>query len=291
MNFSPSLFAKKFLNDPFGTLDELDLSYAGFQFNVLRNDEKLRKAIFETFFIWPLLAWILLGTDSTVDQLTNVIVYIPQWLMGNMTFNQLLAVYIKYYGLGTHWSAAVIYSACLIGVSKHLRDNLQIKNSLNLALTCGIVALSIATFEFFWQICYAIFQHQPWVLYLQFPQARILIQNSLFLLVGILVLVGLNWKAYTININWQSLLCITATLSFTLLWIFYGHLLPTTTLTVGQWTSSPTFPQTMYTIQTDPTIGIGQLYYVANNGIHLTNNLAKIFWTLSFYLVFKLKRK
>jgi len=59
----------------------------------------------------------------------------------------------------------------------------------------------------------------------------------------------------------------------------------------GLWTSSKFFPQTMYTIASKTWLGYGELYYVANDSIHLVNNLTKIFWTLTLYSIFKLKKK
>jgi hypothetical protein len=250
--------------------------------------------LFEIFFLIPLIAWVLLGADSTVDQVANMLLNIPDFLLQRINVNQLFQIYNSYYGLGTHWSAAVIYSLLFIGLSKHLHDKLDVKNSLNISLTTGFVGLSIASFEFYWQFSYAYFQNQWWVLHLQFPQARILMQNMLLAFAGILVLAGLNWKEYTLNIDKVTILAFLGTLGLCLLWWYYPF--PTTPLTVyiqgfGNWTSSTHFPQTMYTIQPSMTDAFGNMYHVNDLGVHLVNNLAKIMMTLSFYSLFKLKHK
>lgn len=293
---SPSSFFRQFLANPFETLDNLNLRYYGFQLNLLRSDEKLRKAIFEIFFVIPLLAWVLLGPDSTVDQVTSVILNIPPLLLGQINIAWLLNRYQYWYGLGTHWSASVIYSGLLLGTSKHLSEKLNIKNSLNLALTCGVVGLAIASFEFSWQGMYYIFQNQHWIFSLGWPQVRIIIQDALFGLVGLIVLAGLNYEKYKLNFEKKTFIFFVLTVAFTALWITYGLWFPTQQIAVnidgwGLWTSSKLFPQTMYTVPTKAWVPLGDLFYVPNDAIHLVNNLTKIFWTLTFYQVFKLKRK
>ena len=265
------------------------MHWKGFQLNILRDDEKLRKAIISIFLIPPLIAWLLLGADSTADQLAYFLFNIPNFLLGNIRLNRLFEIYNSYYGLGTHWSAAVIYSLLLIGISKYLRDKLEIKNSLNLALTTGFVGITIATFEFFWQISYYVFQNQHWILWFKLPQARILLQNILFLTPGLIILLGMNWKEYKLNVDKTTVLAFLATLILIFFWWYYPF--PTPQLTVGSWVSSPNFPQTMYTIQPNPNVAYGIMHHVEDAGVHLTNNLTKIFMTLTFYSLFKIKKR
>jgi len=281
------------LKEPFATLDNLNLNFHGFQINLLKNDEKLRKAILEIFVIPPLLFWALLGSDSTADQLACFIFNIPNCLLGKISLDELFQIYQSWYGLGTHWSAAVIYGLLLVGISKHLHENLGIRNSENLCMTCGYVGFSISVFEFFWQFSYAYFQNQWWVVAFQFPQARILIQNLLFASVGIIVLLhywALNFK---LNISKKTIITFLLTIGLILMWWYYPF--QTTQLTVEThhkiWISSPQFPQTMYTIEMRQGDSFGELFYVADEGVHLLNNLAKIFMTLFFYNLFKVKRR
>ena len=280
-------FFSSFLHYPFQTLDNLDLQYFGFQFNILKDDVKLRKALFQIFFLIPLIAWLLLGSDSTADQVANLLLNLPNFLLQKITFNQLLQIYQSWYGLGTHWSAAVIYSLLFIGLSKHLHEKLDIKNSQNLCLTTGFVALSIASFEWFWQLSYYFFQRQYWILWFKFPQARILLQNTLFVLVGLIVVLGLNYKLVKFNVDKLTIISFLATVGLILFWWYYPF--PVQHLTVGNWISSQNFPQTMYTIQPNPNVAYGILFHVEDMGVHLINNLCKIAMTLFYYSLFKIR--
>jgi len=290
----PLLFLKNFVNDPFETLDELDLSWCGFQFNLLRDDIKLRKAIFEIFFVIPLILWVLLGADSTVEQLTYFIFNFPNVVLQKITVAEWFQIYNSYYGLGTHWSASVIYSLLLIGISKHLREKLDVKNSANLALTTGFVGITIACFEFFWMSSYYLFQNQPWILSLQFPQFRIILQNVMFLAPGIIILLGFNWKEYKLNFNKITVITFLGTIALILFWWFYPFSTPQLTVPIegyGLWRSSPNFPQTMYTVQPSIKDASGIMYHIDDAGVHLLNNLTKIFMTLTFYNLFKIKSR
>jgi len=275
------------LHYPFQTLDNLDLQYFGFQFNILRDDVKLRKALFQIFFLIPLIAWVLLGSDSTADQVANLLLNIPSFVLGKINLTQLLQIYNSFYGLGMHWSASVIYSLFFIGISKYLNEKLNVKNSLNLSLTTGFTGLTIACFEFYWQFSYAYFQNQPWIIRFVFPQARILLQNILFATVGVIVLVGLNWREYKLNIDKLTVLSFLATIGLMFFWWYYPF--PVQHLTVGNWISSQRFPQTMYTISPYGSAGYGLMYHVEDAGVHLTNTLCKIAMSLFFYSLFKIK--
>lgn len=281
-------FLKKFKENPWETIDSVNLSFHGFQFNVLRNDVKLRKAVFDILFVVPALMWVCFGPDSTMDQVANTVINLPNFFLGVLSLEDLFKIFNSWYGLGTHWSAAVIYSLFFIGLSMHLRS-LNIKNSLNLGLTTGFTGITIASFEFYWQICFSVFQNQPWVLWFQYPQARILLQNFEFMLVGLFALLVVFRRGFTLNFNRYTTLCFLGAVFLMVFWIYYPF--ATNPLTVGDWTSSLNFPQTMYTIQMEPTQALGALFHVENPGVHLTNNLAKIMLTLTFYSLFKIKRR
>jgi len=299
---SPSFFQKivsivfRFFKDPFKTIDSIDLQWKGFQFNILRNDEKLCKVLLEIFVLIPLICWVLLGSDSTIDQVAWLLFNIPNLLMGSINFSQWISIYGNYYGLGTHWSASVIYGLLFVGVSRYLRQKMKTYNSENLALTTGFVGLAIGTFEFFWMGSYYFFQKQHWILSLNFPQFRIIFQNLLFLAPGIIILLGMNWKKYKLNLNRITILYFFTTLFFVLLW--YNYPFPTKQLTVyvegyGTWISSPNFPQTMFTIDMNLMDGlaVGKMFFIDNPGVHFVNNICKIFWTLTFYNLAKIKKK
>jgi hypothetical protein len=220
----------------------------------------------------------------------------PSFLLGKISFLEWANRFNTMYGLGTHWSASVIYSGLFIGISKHLHDKLEIENSLNLSITTGVVGLAIGTFEFYWIGSFFLFQNQPWILSFKFPQLRILLQNALFILVGLVMVSGINYESFKLKLNWKTLILVVITIGFAVLWWNYGVLFPVQQISVPiengtVWTSSPCFPQTMYTIQTDPNVAAGDLFHVENPAVHLVNNLTKIFWTLSFYSLFSIEER
>jgi len=285
-----------FFHDPFGTIDSIDLNVKGFQFNILRDDQQLCKALLEIFVLVPLLCWVLLGADSTIDQVAWLLYHLPSVITGSITVHQWLNIYGSYYGLGTHWSASVIYGLLLIGVSRYLWKHHNVVNSFNLAITTGFVGLAISSFEFFWMISYYVFQNQPWILSFQPPQFRIIRQGFIFLLPALVVLFGLNWKDYTLNFNKRTLFLFLSTIFFVILWINYPF--PVEPLSVeivgyGTWTSSPQFPQTMYTIDMDVTdsMAVGEMFHIDNPAVHFVNNMCKIFWTLTIYNLAKIKKR
>jgi hypothetical protein len=300
---------KQFIANPFSTLDSLDLNIKGFQINVLKDDLKLRKALFDTFFMLPLVAWVLLGSDSTIDQVAWLLYSFPSLVLGKITFSEWVSVFWKYYGLGTHWSASVIYSALFIGLSKHLRERLWIINSENLCITCGFVGLTISAFEFFWMGSYYIFQDQHWILSFYMPQFNLILQKVLFSLPAFVVAIGLYLgydeqtkktflrNDYSFNFDKYTVLFGFSALALILLWWNYGLFFPVQQLSVetsgGLWTSSPHFTQTMYTIDMNPLdkISVGEIFYVQNDAVHLLNNLTKISMTLFFYSLFKIRKR
>jgi len=284
------------LSEPFKTIDSINLQFKGFQFNILKDDEKLCKALLSIFVLIPLLCWVLLGADSTIDQIAWLIFNIPELLLGNITFYQWSSIYAQYYGLGTHWSASVIYGLLFVGVSKFFREKIKVFNSENLALTTGFVGLAIGTFEFFWMGSYYFFQKQSWILALQFPQLRIILQNILFISVGLIPILGLNYKKYSLNFDRRTIIFFCATFFFVFLWYNYPFSLEQLSVEVkgyGTWISSSNFPQTMFTIDLDITdnIAVGEMFFVDSPGVHFVNNMCKIFWTLTIYNLALIKER
>lgn len=289
-------FFIRFISDPFTTIDSISLQVKGFQLNILRDDKKLCKALLEIFVLIPLICWILLGSDSTIDQVAWLLFNIPNLITGKINFSQWSSIYANYYGLGTHWSASVIYGLMFVGVSKFFREKIKVKNSENLALTTGFVGLAIGSFEFFWMSSYYFFQKQSWILTLQFPQMKIILQNILFTSVGLIPILGLNYKKYSLNLNRRTLLFLCSTIFFVLLWYNYPFQLQQLSVEVegyGTWVSSPNFPQTMYTIDLNVTDqkAVGEMFFVDSPGVHFVNNMCKIFWTLTIYNLAQLKIK
>lgn len=260
----------------------------------MRNDQKLcDKFILPALVLLPLILWVFLGSDSTAEQVAFFLWNLPKFVLGKITFPEWIAYYSNYYGLGTHWSASVIYGLLFVGVSKYLREKTNTVNSENLAVTIGFVGLAIATFEFFWMGSYYIFQNQHWILSLRYPQLRIIMQNVLFASPGIIAIPGM-WKKYKLNLEWKTWICLFITVGLVLLWWYYPF--PTQQLSVpvigyGTWVSSSNFPQTMYTIDMDISdkIAVGDMFHIEAPDVHLLNNLTKVFWTLTFYSLSKIK--
>lgn len=292
---SPS-FIQRFLKDPFGTIDSVNLEWRWFQLNILRDDLKLRKFMLGTVVLIPLLCWVLLGADSTAEQVAFFVWNLPKFVLGRITFTQWISMYSDYYGLGTHWSAAVIYGLLFVGLSKYFREKRDTINSENIALTVGFVGLAIASFELFWMISFYAFQGQTWILSLRFPQFRIILQNVVFALPGLVIISGMDWKKNVLNLELKTWLYLGVTVGLVLLW--WNYPFPVQQLSVpveggGVWTSSPRFPQTMYTIDVNVTdeVAVGEMYHVEAPEIHLLNNLTKIFWTLTFYSLGQIKKR
>lgn len=287
------LFFKKFLKNPYRTIDKTDLSFHGFQFNILRNDVKLRKAIFEVAVLFPLLMWCLCGSDSTAEQIAWVLYNLPGYILGHHNLQYLFEVYTSYYGIGTHWSAAVIYGLMFCGLSYHLRHKLKAKNSLNICLSVGLVGLSIGVFEYCWMFSYYVFQGQTWILAFKWPQLRIILQNFVLIFMGLTIVVGFNYNEYKFNVSRKTIVFLLSSIFLWVFWIYYPF--ETTTFAVqteyGLFVSSRFFPQTMYTIAPTIQSAYGIPYFVANEGVHLINTVTKIMLTYSFFLLFKIEKR
>lgn len=290
---------KRFLSNPFETLNSLDLKFLGLQFNVLKDDKKIREAIFQVIFLPSIIFWVLGGSDSTMNQIASLTIHFPNLLLGKINFNEFVSHYWNNYGLGVHWSAPVIYSLLFIGISKRLSDiDIGVIKSENVAVTTGFVGMSIAVFEFFWLGSYYFFQDQHWVLSLGLYQGRILFQNMVFLIPALVIIIGLNREEYKFNLELKTWMYLGITLSLVFVWINYGLYFPINQLSVpvngykdGVWVSSLRFPQTLYTVDINlmDNVSVGEMFFVPNDAIHLLNNLSKIFMSLFFYSLFKLK--
>jgi len=153
---------------------------------------------------------------------------------------------------------------------------------------------------------FAYFQHQPWVMTPKMPQLRIHMQNIAFLSVGILgvlhmyvngfVMKGkeILGRNYCFNCNWKASILVVLSVWSALFWWFYPLQVErfSVTLDTGEvWTNSRHFPQTLYTIDLDPTdsVNAGVWYWKENNLIHGWNTLVKIFWTLTVLYIGKIK--
>lgn len=268
-----------------------------FQLNLFRDDAKLRKAILPLIAFASIL-WAVQGWDSSIIQIEYFFKYLPSYLMGGITWSRLVSYYMEPYGEFVHYSAFIIYMLFFVGISKYLRDKLEIVNSQNVMASICFVALSVGLFEYFWNISFCFLQNQPWVLSFQWPQAQILLQNLAMISVGLIFVIGIDRKAYRFNLNKWTILCLSATVASVLIWYFYGVMFPIQTISVpvegsGIWQSTPYFPQTVYTIDTNvlDRVAAGEQFWVQNNFLHLVNTLTKVFMTLTLYSFLRLKRR
>lgn len=292
-----------FVADPFAWFDKLNLTLKGNNFNFFQKYDRLRNTAFWIAII-SLIAWFTLGFDSTPLQFLHVLYEgIPGFLSGQLSGNDLIAIYHNFYGKEMHYSAFVIYGLEYWYLSTHFKEHLGIKKSKNVVYSCAITFLSIAVFEWFWILNFSHWQNQPWVSTWRWPQMRILLQNLAFTFAGILGILYMwadsyemiNGKVtdnqlFSFRLTKKAAFLIFLSVASALIWIYYpGHvdIIKVDLLTGETWQNTRNFPQTLYTIDLDPrdNINAGTWFYVENNLIHGWNTLVKILFTLTFLYI------
>jgi len=298
---------QKFSEDPYGFVDQLNLTFKGNNFNLFQKFKRIQKISFYGAFLC-MAAWIVFGFDSTPLQFIHVLVEgLPAWILGTGSIQEMGAIYSLYYGKEMHYSAFVIYFLLFYFMSRSW-EKAGIVKSKNLVFSFAAMFLSIAVFEWFWMICYATFQNQPWVINWQFPQMRILIQNMVFFLTGgfaILYMLTERWhwkgreqlgRAYYFRLKEKlPWILIGASILAGLLWIYYPFPVQQLTVTLENgeiWRSSRLFPQTLYTVETNPSDGInaGVWFWIENDLIHAVNTGVKALWALTTYYIFRVRK-
>ena len=273
----------------FERIDATHLAFFGLSpLGFMKNISAWRK-YFAVCVIVASLCWGIFGFDSTWEQLQPFVTYFssvatnPMLLAEGIPFAALWAEAQHYYGLGNHFSSPVIYGLAFIFLSIHLEKK-GITKSLNFAASTSLTFFSIGIFEWAYNICYAVFQGQPWVITFRWKQSSNLSFFSLFILLGVLMGLYLHLSNYRFNLGTRTKALMLLALVFWLLWIAYpfptwGNI--TVATSTGQWTNSRFFPQTMYAVDLDPKDGlaIGVPYFVEDNIVHLINILAKVFTT------------
>lgn len=88
----------------------------------------------------------------------------------------------------------------------------------------------------------------------------------------------------------MAALLIFLSVALALLWIFYPWPVQQISVTLKDgtvWHSSPLFPQTLYTIKTDPAspVNAGEWFWVEDNYVHAINTLVKIIWALAVFYI------
>jgi len=240
------------------------------------------------------VCWAVFGWDSTWGQLKPF----AEWLLNpSKPLSEVWVESRRYYGIGNHFSAPVIYGTAWILLSLYLEGR-GIKRSANFILTSALSLMNIGVFEWLWNSCYAYFQHQPWVVTFAWKQVTNLYNFTAFIIVGVLALLTLHLDGYKPRLDRWTVTLTFIALGFWILWIYYP--LPVQQISVetstGTWTSNCLFPQTMYAVDLDPTdgIAIGHPFHVQNDLLHGVNTFAKIFTTaaiLRFCMVKEAKAK
>ena len=297
----------EFQKDPFGFVDRINLTYKGYDFNILHDDAGVRK-VARNFGIVCLALWVILGFDSTPLQFVHIIQDgLPGLILGQKSLGDLVAIYNAFYGKEMHYSAFVIYFLLFYFMSKNW-SRVGIVKTKNVVYSFGAMFISIAVFEWFWIFSFGVFQNQPWVYTWQMPQLRILLQNTMFLIAGAFCLLYIYVDSFILENkmiigrnftfcfrSWKLWILVVAGVAAALLWVYYPwhvHQI-SVTLDNGQvWHSSRLFPQTLYTVDLDPSDGVnaGVWFYVENNWIHGLNTTVKAIWAAVTYYVFKVKK-
>jgi len=268
--------------DFFTRLDNLSLRLPlGFDlFGFLWNIRAWRR-----YFLFCVIAsaicWAVFGWDSTWSQLKPF----AEWMLNpSKSLTEVISESRMYYGTGNHFSAPVIYGTAFIILSLYLEGK-GIKKSQNFILTSALSLFNIGVFEWTWNLLYSHLQNQLWTIQFVWKQATNLFHFTSYIMLGILTLIYLYSLGYKPNIGKLTLTLAATAIGFWLLWVFYPF--PITDITVetttGIWHNNHLFPQTMYTIDIDPTDGlaIGQPFHVPNDLLHAVNVFAKVFTTLA----------
>ena len=280
---------------PFNKLDRFHYKIKGFDLGYLFKPNGWRIYVLFGVIIGS-LGWTFFGYEGTFDQVERVVKILPSILVGTKTLADISVVAHAHYGIGTHFSAAVIYGVMFYALSKYY-ETVNIKRSLNIFMTFAFTAFAISIFEYTWMASYYTAQHQFWVLAPLTRQASILYQNLIFLIAGIfaIVLVANPLFPYRFRKNRKFYCLVGLCLGLWAFWYFYP--LPTKQLQVeletGEvWTSYPNFPQTMYTIDRNPhdNDAVGEPFFVEDNIVHTVNNVMKIVWAYTVFYFGKVKK-
>ena len=289
-------------------MDHLSLKIKGFNLNIFQKFKHVQKVALYGSFV-ALVAWFVFGFDSTPLQFIHVVYEgIPALISGESV--DLAAIYNSYYGKEMHYSAFVIYGFLYYLMSRNFEKS-GILGTKNMVFSFAVMFFSISVFEWFWIICFAVFQNQPWAFTWAFPQLKILVQNSVFFVAGLLTSLYMFTDRFFWDLKTKERLgrrfwfCwkdrklwiyLGLTIIVCLIWIYYPPnwdvQLLTVTLENGDvWQSSRLFPQTLYTVDLNPgdLVNAGEWFWIENNMIHAWNTFTKILFGISTYYIFRMK--
>lgn len=284
-------------------MDAIKLGYGSHFFNPFFKYRLNRKIAFLFAVFLGAVPWILFGFDSCIGQPLMLLSRFPSYILGEISLTTWVATWAEHYGKEMHYSAFLIYGLMYWAISRHLDKKMNIHKSKNVAFSLSFLLLSVAVFEFYWIFSFATFQNQSWIITFKFPQARILLQNIGFATMGALGILYF-WldsfvydpirrgydRLYKLRVDPFAFLLIVATVILAYVWIRYPFEVErfSVTLETGEtWTNTRYFPQTLYTIDLDPTdsVNAGVWFYMENNLIHALNTIVKTFVCLTFTYV------
>lgn len=241
--------------------------------------------------------WMVLGFDSTWEQINPFleapVQSIQALLSTGPAHDELLYNIRKYYGIGNHWSAPVIYGLAFLILSRYLEAQ-GIVRSLNFFVSTALSLANIGIFEFIYNRCYSLYQSQWWTFSLMWPNARNILFFSTFVFTGVLSLILLHDLGLNVTYKPWKIALIVVSLILWVSWIYYPG--PVGSLTVqtdwGLWTNSRMFPQTFYAVDVaNDGLAKGIPYHVENNVIHLLNTITKIFTSGALLSLFMVERR
>lgn len=278
------------LKTVFEQIDSSNFHIGGFYpANIVVNVHAWR-SYFKVVVAIALFCWIILGFDSVANQFSPV--YDNAWniITFKANWSTIYQEMVSLYGKGSHFSAIVFYGVSWLFLQKKLED-VGIKKSFNFFIVMLLTLFNMGIFETLWNRTCAYFQNLPWLL----TQPTNIVQYNAWMLFGVLAIVYLYLSGYKLNINKYTMGLVVLSIVIWLFWIYYP--LPIQTISVqtttGLWNSTKLFPQTLYTVDLNPTDNIhsGIFFYVQNNGIHLVNDVAKIIITSTIMLLVCVKKK
>ena len=293
-------------SDPFSFVDGLDLSFKNFNLNFFQKYKRLRLSALVIALV-SASAWLIFGFDSTIAQPIHFLYSLPSYLSGALSLSGWTNIFNYHYGKDMHWSAFVIYGLMYYFLSRHFEKQ-GITKSKNVSYSVGLTLMSVAVFEFFWMGSFAFFQNQPWVITFQWPQMRILLQNIAFLFVGIIAVLYMFLDSFKLDkkgkvlgrfykFNWNlvSFGLVFLSVASAVAWWYYPFPVErfSVKLETGEvWSNSNRFPQTLYTIDMNPgdNLNAGEWFWKENDLVHGLNTLVKVFFTLTFFYVGKVRK-
>jgi hypothetical protein len=295
----------KFVADPFAFVDNLNLSIKGNNFNLFQKYKKIQATAFWGAMVF-LVMWIIAGFDSNPLQIWEALYQgLPVYIRTGSTAT-MVSVYQYFYGKEMHYSAFVIYFL-LYWAGSRSWEKAGILKSKNMVFSFAGMFLAIGIFEWFWMASFAVFQHQPWVITWRMPQLKIILQNTGFIFVGGMATIFMlteRWywsgriqgpRAYYFDAkNWKLWLFVGLSMATALFWIYYPFYVHQFSVQLKDgtiWQSSRLFPQTLYTIKTDPagSVNAGAWFWFPNDAVHAVNTIVKAIWAATVYFVFRVK--